>query len=165
MSWLALACFSSAGFSAAVLVDKFLLGCCIRNSSAYLLALVLFQQIFVIFGAAFLGLGFVYPYFLYALAVGAAQAALYAAYLRALTVEEASRGPSLIFVYPVFVFLGGGPASGRGAEPEALRRRADPCGKCSPRHQQANGRIYGLLPCSQAPLRILAIRSIIHYRN
>jgi uncharacterized membrane protein len=107
MSWLALACCSSAAFSASVLVDKSLLGCCIRSSTAYLLALVLFQQIFVVLAAAFLGLGFVYPYSLYALAVGAVQAALYAAYLRALTMEEASRVTSMIFVYPVFVFLGG----------------------------------------------------------
>jgi hypothetical protein len=31
---------------------------------------------------------------------------MYASYLRALQVEEASRVTSLIFVYPVFVFLG-----------------------------------------------------------
>ena len=106
MSWFALALLSSAAFSVAVLVDKFLLSCCVRNSTAYLLALVLFQQIFVVLAAAFMGLGFEYPYSLYALLVGTAQAALYAAYLRALTVEEASRVTSLIFVYPVFVFLG-----------------------------------------------------------
>jgi uncharacterized membrane protein len=107
MSWLALACCSSAAFSASVLVDKSLLGCCIRSSTAYLLALVLFQQIFVVLAVAFLGLGFVYPYSLSALAVGAVQAAMYATYLRALTIEEASRVTSMIFVYPVFVFLGG----------------------------------------------------------
>jgi hypothetical protein len=38
--------------------------------------------------------------------VGVVQAILYAAYLRALKAEEASRVTSLIFVYPVFVFLG-----------------------------------------------------------
>jgi uncharacterized membrane protein len=107
MSWFALEhCCSSAAFSVAVLVDKFLLSRCVRSSPAYLLVLVLFQQIFVVFAAALLGLGFEYPYSLYALLVGAAQAALYAAYLRALVVEEASRVTSLIFVYPVFVFWG-----------------------------------------------------------
>jgi uncharacterized membrane protein len=106
MSWFALALLSAAAFSAAVLVDKFLLSCCVRSSTAYLLVLVLFQQIFVVLAAALMGLGFVYPYSIFALLVGAAQAALYVAYLRALVVEEASRVTSLIFVYPVLVFLG-----------------------------------------------------------
>jgi uncharacterized membrane protein len=106
MSWFDLALLSTAAFSAAVLVDKILLSCCIRSSTAYLLALVLLQQIFVVLAAAFAGWGFEYPYSLYGLLLGVVQAILYAAYLRALKVEEASRVTSLIFVYPVFVFLG-----------------------------------------------------------
>jgi hypothetical protein len=43
-------------------VDKFLLIHYIKNSDAYLLALMLFQKIFVILVSAFVGAGFVYPY-------------------------------------------------------------------------------------------------------
>jgi drug/metabolite transporter (DMT)-like permease len=61
----------------------------------------------MVMAAAFAGWGFEYPYFpVRGLLVGVVQAILYAAYLRALIAEEASRVPSLIFVYPVFVFLG-----------------------------------------------------------
>lgn len=106
MDWLTLALVSTASFAAAVLVDKLLLSCCIRNSAAYLLALITFQQIFVVLVFAFFGAGFSYPLSLYGMLAGTAQAMMYVSYLRALQIEEASRVTSLIFVYPIFVFLG-----------------------------------------------------------
>ncbi len=106
MDWFIFAIASSASFAAAVLVDKFLLGSYIRNSTAYLVALIIFQQVFVVIIAAFAGAGFLYPASIYAMLAGTAQAVMYVSYLRALQVEEASRVTSLIFVYPLFVFLG-----------------------------------------------------------
>jgi uncharacterized membrane protein len=106
VDWFIFALASSASFAAAVLVDKFLLGSYIRNSTAYLVALIIFQQVFVVIIAAFMGAGFIYPASIYAMLAGTAQAVMYVSYLRALQVEEASRVTSLIFVYPLFVFLG-----------------------------------------------------------
>lgn len=106
MEWLVFALLSMASFALAVIVDKFLLIRVIKNSNAYLLALILFQQIFVVLLSAFVGTGFVYPISVFGMLAGTAQAAMYASYLRALQVEEASRVISLIFVYPVLVFLG-----------------------------------------------------------
>ncbi|HSD59200.1 MAG TPA: EamA family transporter [Methanotrichaceae archaeon] len=106
MDWFIFALASTASFAAAVLVDKFLLVSYIRNSTAYLVALIIFQQVFVVIIAAFVGAGFIYPASIYAMLAGTAQAVMYVSYLRALQVEEASRVTSLIFVYPLFVFLG-----------------------------------------------------------
>ncbi|MDM7913213.1 MAG: EamA family transporter [Methanotrichaceae archaeon] len=106
MDWFFFALASTASFAAAVLVDKFLLVSYIRNSTAYLIALIIFQQVFVVIISAFVGTGFIYPASIYAMLAGTAQAVMYVSYLRALQVEEASRVTSLIFVYPLFVFLG-----------------------------------------------------------
>jgi uncharacterized membrane protein len=106
VDWFIFALASSASFAVAVLVDKFLLGSYIRNSTAYLVALIIFQQVFVVIIAAFAGAGFLYPSSIYAMLAGTAQTVMYVSYLRALQVEEASRVTSLIFVYPLFVFLG-----------------------------------------------------------
>ncbi len=106
MDWFIFAFASTASFAVAVLVDKLLLSCCIRSSTAYLVALIIIQQIFVILVSAFVGAGFIYPISIYGMLAGAAQAVMYISYMRALQVEEASRVTSLIFVYPVFVFLG-----------------------------------------------------------
>ncbi len=106
MDWFIFALASTASFAVAVLVDKLLLSCCIRNSAAYLVALIIFQQVFVILVAAFAGAGFIYPISFYGMVAGVAQAAMYVSYMRALQIEEATRVTSLIFVYPVLVFLG-----------------------------------------------------------
>ena len=55
---------------------------------------------------AYAGLEFVYPQSLYALSIGVVQVILWAAYLRALKVEETSRIAGQVYVFPVFVFLG-----------------------------------------------------------
>lgn len=106
MEWMAFALLSTASFAVAVIVDKLLLIRFVKNSNAYLLALILFQQVFVLLISAFVGADFIYPISVFGMLAGTAQAAMYAAYLRALQVEEASRVISLIFVYPVFVSLG-----------------------------------------------------------
>jgi drug/metabolite transporter (DMT)-like permease len=67
---------------------------------------VVLQQIFVVAIPVYLGLGFVYPQSLYALATGGALVVLWAAYLQALQVEETSRVAALVYVFPIFVFLG-----------------------------------------------------------
>jgi len=106
VDWFIFALASTASFAVAVLVDKLLLSCCTRSSAAYLVALIIFQQVFVILVAAFAGAGFIYPVSFYGMVAGAAQAAMYISYMRALQIEEATRVTSLIFVYPVLVFLG-----------------------------------------------------------
>ncbi len=106
MTWLLFALLSTAFFAVAVIVDKLLLSRYVRNPTAYLLALIIFQQVFVVLIAAIVGWDFVYPFSLFAVAAGFGQAAMYVSYLRALQIEEASRVTSLIFVYPLLVFLG-----------------------------------------------------------
>jgi hypothetical protein len=79
-----------ASFALAVIVDKLLLIHHFKNSDAYLLALVLFQQIFVILilVSAFIGAGFVYPLSLFGMLAGTAQAAMYASYPKALRLKR-----------------------------------------------------------------------------
>ena len=76
------------------------------NSLAYLFVLVVIQQIFLLPVLAYAGLVFIYPHSLYALSTGLLQVILWAAYLSALKVEEASRIAGQVYVFPVFVFLG-----------------------------------------------------------
>lgn len=106
MTWFLFALLSTAFFAVALIVDKLLLSRFIRNSTAYLLVLIIFQQVFVVLISAIVGLHFVYPLSLFGIAAGFVQAAMYVSYLRALQVEEASRVTSLAFVYPLLVFLG-----------------------------------------------------------
>lgn len=88
------------------IIDKVILEKYVRSPLAYLVVLVVLQQIFIIPIPIYAGLDFVYPQSLYALALGGAQVILWAAYLRALQVEETSRVAALVYVFPVFVFLG-----------------------------------------------------------
>lgn len=88
------------------IIDKFYLGKYVRNTLAYLFILVILQQIFLVPILAYAGLEFIYPQSLYALGIGAMQVILWAAYLRALNVEETSRVAAQVYVFPVFVFLG-----------------------------------------------------------
>lgn len=86
--------------------DKFIMSKYVRNPLAYLVTLVILQQIFVVPIIVYAGWSFVYPQSIYALAAGCAQVILWAAYLRALQLEETSRVAALVYVFPVFVFLG-----------------------------------------------------------
>ncbi len=106
MDWLFLSLLGASALAITGVIDKFVLGRYVRNPLAYLAALVVIQQILIVAIPAYLGWGFVYPQTLYALAAGGCQVILWAAYLFALQVEETSRVAAMVFVFPVFVFLG-----------------------------------------------------------
>lgn len=106
MDWLYFALVSTASFAVTVIIDKLLLSRYVRSSTAYLIVLLIIQQVFAALIFAFVGAGFTYPASIHGMLLGAVQAAMYVSYLRALKVEEASRVTSLIFVYPLFVFIG-----------------------------------------------------------
>jgi uncharacterized membrane protein len=94
----------AASLAVTGIIDKVILDRYVRNSDAYLVALIILQQIFAVAILVLAGPGFVYPQSLYALAVGVIQAIYWAAYFRALKVEETSRIAALVYVYPIFVF-------------------------------------------------------------
>ena len=106
MDWLFLSLAGAAALAVTGVIDKFILGKYVRDPLTYLAALVVMQQLLIVAIPAYLGWGFVYPQTLYALVAGGCQAVLWAAYLLALQVEEASRVAALVYVFPIFVFLG-----------------------------------------------------------
>jgi drug/metabolite transporter (DMT)-like permease len=106
VNWLIFSLAGAACMAVTGVIDKFILDRYVHSSLAYLTFLVIFQQIFVALIPAYFGLGLVYPASLYALAAGVLQVALWASYLRALQIEETSRVAALVYVFPVFVFLG-----------------------------------------------------------
>jgi uncharacterized membrane protein len=106
MDWLILSLIGAAAFAATGIIDKLLLGRFVREPVAYLAALVIMQQALVLAIPVYLGWGWIYPQTLYALATGGFQVVLWMAYLRALQQEETSRIAGLVYVFPVFVFLG-----------------------------------------------------------
>ncbi len=105
MNWLFFALLSTASLAVTVIIDKLLLNRYVRNSIAYLITLIIIQQFFAALILIFHGASYDYPTSIYGMLAGTAQAAMYVAYIRALKIEEASRVTSLIFVYPLFVFL------------------------------------------------------------
>jgi uncharacterized membrane protein len=106
VDWFFLSLVGASALAVTGVIDKFILGKYVRNPLAYLAALVVIQQILIVAIPAYFGWGFVYPQTLYALAAGGCQVILWAAYLLALQVEETSRVAAMVFVFPVFVFLG-----------------------------------------------------------
>ncbi|NYT02272.1 MAG: EamA family transporter, partial [Methanosarcinales archaeon] len=88
------------------IIDKLLLTRCVRDSTAYMVVLIIVQQLFNLAIIAWQGVEVVYPWSLLALLAGGLQVGLWYSYLKALQVEEVSRVTSLVFVYPLFVFLG-----------------------------------------------------------
>lgn len=106
MDWLFLSLAGASALAVTGIIDKVLLGKYVRDPLAYLAALVIMQQVLIVAIPAYMGWGFVYPQSLYALAAGGCQVVLWAAYLLALQVEETSRVAALVYVFPVFVFLG-----------------------------------------------------------
>lgn len=96
----------AASLAVTGVIDKFVIGKYIRNPLVYLVTLVVLQQIFVVPILVYAGWSFVYPQSVYAMVAGFAQVILWAAYLQALQVEETSRVAALVYVFPVFVFLG-----------------------------------------------------------
>lgn len=106
MDWFLFAFIGAASLAVTCIIDKFILGRYVTSHIAYLVALIILQQVFALGIFLFSGAGFVYPQSLYAMAAGSAQVVLWASYLRALQVEEASRVAAMVYVYPVFVFFG-----------------------------------------------------------
>jgi len=106
VDWFAFSIAGAASLAVTGIIDKFYLGRYVHNVLSYLFVLVVIQQIFLLPVLAYAGLDFVYPQSFYALAIGVVQVILWAAYLRALSVEETSRIAGQVYVFPVFVFLG-----------------------------------------------------------
>lgn len=106
MDWFILSLLGAAAFAATGIIDKLLLGRFVQEPLAYLAALVIMQQALIPAIPFYLGWGWLFPQALYALATGAFQVILWAAYLRALQQEETSRIAALVYVFPIFVFLG-----------------------------------------------------------
>jgi uncharacterized membrane protein len=106
VDWFLFAFIGAASLAVTGVIDKFILGRYVTSHIAYLVALIILQQIFAVGIFLFLGAGFVYPQSIYAMAAGSAQVVLWASYLRALQVEEVSRVSAMVYVYPIFVFLG-----------------------------------------------------------
>ena len=104
MDWFSFALLGAASLAFTGVIDKFILEKYVSNSYSYLVCLILFQQIFAAGIFYFMGSGFVYPQSFYAILAGIVQIMYWAAYLKALKVEETSRIAALVFVYPVFVF-------------------------------------------------------------
>jgi drug/metabolite transporter (DMT)-like permease len=106
VDWFFLSLAGAASMAVTGVIDKFVMGKYVRNPLVYLIALVVLQQVFVVPILVYAGWGFVYPQSIYALAAGFAQVILWGAYLRALQIEETSRVAAMVYVFPVFVFLG-----------------------------------------------------------
>lgn len=106
MIWFPLALISTAFLAATAVLDKILLSRYIQTSGAYLVSLIIFQQIFAAAIFAKIGFDFVYPDSIMAIVAGFIQIGFWIVYLRAMQVEEVSRVTALSFIYPIFVFLG-----------------------------------------------------------
>lgn len=108
MDWLFLSVLGTASISATSIIDKLILNRYVQNSTAYLVSLVIVQQIFIIPILAIRGPGILYSSSPVGLIPGVLLMAAWIAYMRALQLEEVSRVMSLTFIYPVFIFLGTG---------------------------------------------------------
>ena len=104
MNWFIFSLIGAASLAVTGVLDKFILEKYVHNSHAYLVALIILQQVFAFGIFMVMGAGYVYPQSLYGVMVGIVQIAYWAAYLKALKVEEASRIAALVYVYPIFVF-------------------------------------------------------------
>ncbi len=106
VDWLILALMGTIFFSAAGVLDKFLLCSYTYDSKAYIICQVAVQQVFTVPVLILMDVDFVYPGSVLAMALGAMQILPSIFYLRAMQVEEASRVAAMEYFYPVFVFLG-----------------------------------------------------------
>jgi uncharacterized membrane protein len=106
VDWFILSLVGASALAVTGVIDKFVLSKYVRDPLAYLAALVVMQQMLIAVIPLYLGWGFIYPQTFYAMAAGGIQVVLWAAYLLALHVEETSRVAAMVFVFPVFVFLG-----------------------------------------------------------
>ena len=104
MSWIFLSLAGCASFAATGILDKVLISRHIEDSLAYLVAIMLVQQLFSIFVVLWKGCIVEYPWTFLALIVGSLEGLMVISYVMALEVEEVSRVTAQIFVYPLFVF-------------------------------------------------------------
>ncbi len=104
VNWFVFSLLGAAFLAVTGVLDKFILEKYVHNSHSYLVALIVLQQVFAFGIFIIMGPGYVYPQSLYAIIVGIIQIAYWAAYLKALKLEEASRIAALVYVYPIFVF-------------------------------------------------------------
>jgi len=104
VDWFILSLIGASSLAVTGIIDKFILDKYIQSSNAYLIVLIIIQQIFTLGILVLFGPGFVYPQSLYAAAMGGAQVILWASYLRALQIEETSRVAAMVYVYPIFIF-------------------------------------------------------------
>ena len=104
VNWFIFSLLGAAFLAVTGVLDKFILQKYVHNSHSYLVALIILQQAFALGIFVIMGAGYVYPQSLYGVMVGVVQIAYWAAYLKALKVEEASRIAALVYVYPIFVF-------------------------------------------------------------
>jgi len=104
VDWFIFSFIGASSLAITGVIDKLILDKYIRSSNAYLITLIIIQQIFTIGIFLSIGHGFVYPQSIYAMGAGAAQVVLWASYLRALQVEETSRVSAMVYIYPIFVF-------------------------------------------------------------
>ncbi len=106
LEWLIFALIGTISFSAAGVLDKFMLSSYASDSKSYIVCQAIAQQIFAIPILLIAGADFTYPASIIALLAGALQVLPAVYYLRAMKVEEASRVTALVYLYPLFVFLG-----------------------------------------------------------
>jgi len=106
VNWLFCSFIGAASLAVTGIIDKYILIRYVRDPLAYLTVLVVLQQIFAVGILAVAGPGEFCVQSVYALAAGGVQVLLWASYLRALQVEETSRIAAMVYVYPLFVFVG-----------------------------------------------------------
>jgi len=104
MDWLIYALVGTISLANTAILDKFILGSYIRDATAYLVSLIVVQQLFAFLVLVFKGFEFTYPSSVIAFFAGSFQVVLWVSYLKALQVEEVSRVTPLVFIYPLFVF-------------------------------------------------------------
>ncbi len=102
--WLFFALIATASLATTAILDKFILNSYTKDATAYLIALIVVQQLFAFLVLITLGFEFVYPSSVIAALAGAFQIVMWVSYLKALAVEEVSRVTPLVFIYPLFVF-------------------------------------------------------------
>lgn len=104
MNWLFFALIATASLATTAILDKFILSRYTRDATAYLITLIVVQQLFAFLVLITSGFEFIYPASVIAFLAGFFQVVMWVSYLRALQVEEVSRVTPLVFIYPLFVF-------------------------------------------------------------
>jgi uncharacterized membrane protein len=118
VEWLIFALMGTVFFSAAGVLDKFLLRDYAKDSRAYIVCQILAQQLFTVPVILMVGADFTYPQSLLALIFGGFQVFPSLFYMRAMQIEETSKVIALEHLYLVFVFMGSAFLLGEILEPK-----------------------------------------------